>query len=108
MSPIPSATLHQQEGPTSHPLKNNTANPTNGGSTPTNHGQDDLSPASLIEQLRSALSSQGSSTKDDAYDRAKVKELAIKLSIALETPGETLARVAYYVGPSPSTLFCRR
>ena len=48
----------------------------------------------LIESLRQALPQKG---PDGSYNREQLKETAERLSIALETPGETCQRVAYYV-----------
>ena len=50
--------------------------------------------ANLIASLKDCLSGNGS---EGSYDRERLKETAERLSIALETPGETVQRVAYYV-----------
>ena len=50
--------------------------------------------AALIKYLKTML------IKDDAgqsYHRESLKDIAYRLSIALETPGDTVQRVAYYV-----------
>ena len=48
----------------------------------------------LIESLRQSLPQKG---PDGSYNREQLKETAERLSIALETSGETCQRVAYYV-----------
>ena len=50
----------------------------------------------LIESLKQSLPQKG---LDGSYNREQLKEVAERLSIALETPGETCQRVAYYVRP---------
>lgn len=47
--------------------------------------------STLIESVRDSMPSDGS------FDRKRLKDLALKLSIALETPGETAQRIAYLV-----------
>lgn len=50
--------------------------------------------AALISSLKSSLPGDGS---PNSYDREKLKDVAHKLSLVLETPGETVLRVAYLV-----------
>jgi hypothetical protein len=50
--------------------------------------------AALIDTLRDCLSQKGS---NGTYNREQLKDVAERLSIALETPGETCQRVTYYV-----------
>lgn len=54
----------------------------------------------LIEDLKKTLS-----TNDPAAlaTREHLKETTEKLSLALETPGETVQRVAYYVRSCPTS-----
>lgn len=70
----------------------NTTNTTNGFHSSTKAGNSEAS--SLIDSVRENLPSQGS---DGSFDREKLKRLAFELSIALETPGDTVQRIAYYV-----------
>ena len=51
----------------------------------------------LINAVKDSLPSD---TSSQAYDRGKLKEAAYKLALALETPGDTVNRVAYYVSSS--------
>lgn len=55
--------------------------------------KEDLAVADLISAVKDRLPSEASS---QAYDRRKLREAASKLALALETPGETFDRVAYY------------
>ena len=48
----------------------------------------------LIASLRQSLPQKG---PDGSYNRDQLKETAERLSIALETPGETCQRMAYDV-----------
>ena len=48
----------------------------------------------LVDALKQALSTNDLATP---LKRQHLKETAGKLSIALETPGETVQRIAYYV-----------
>lgn len=50
--------------------------------------------SNLINAVKGCLPSEPSSQD---YDRKKLKEAAYKLSVALESPGETMQRFAYYV-----------
>lgn len=49
------------------------------------------------------------SEKDPAAPatREHLKDAAEKLSLALETPGETVQRVAYYVSPLPNPMLAQ-
>ncbi|KAK0509442.1 hypothetical protein JMJ35_007836 [Cladonia borealis] len=49
--------------------------------------------SALIESLRQSLLQRG---PGGSYNREQLKETAERLSIALEPPGETCQRVAYY------------
>ena len=55
----------------------------------------DTEVSALIDTLRDSLPQKGS---DGSYNREQLKDVAERLSIALETPGETCQRVTYYVG----------
>ena len=48
----------------------------------------------LIASLKSILAEHDTT---GTYDRLKLKNTAEQLSIALETPGDTAQRIAYYV-----------
>ncbi|KAL8831609.1 MAG: hypothetical protein Q9191_000760 [Dirinaria sp. TL-2023a] len=48
----------------------------------------------LIDALKEHLPSSASS---QAYDRQRLREAALELALALESPGETFDRVAYYI-----------
>jgi len=50
--------------------------------------------SALIAAVKDSLPSDVSS---QAYDREKLKDAAYKLTLALESPGDTVQRVAYYV-----------
>ena len=54
--------------------------------------------ANLIDALKKALSANDPAAP---ATRQHLKETAENLSVALETPGETVQRVAYYVSLSP-------
>ena len=56
--------------------------------------KEDPAVSDLISAVKERLPSEASS---QGYDRAKLRETAYKLALALETPGETFDRVAYYV-----------
>lgn len=62
----------------------------------------DTAITALIASLQECLPGNG---PNKAYDREKLKEAAEKLSIALETPGDTVQRVAYLVSQSLRHLF---
>ena len=62
---------------------------------PLAYGKRDHGASDLIDSLRSSLPQADAG---GSYNREKVKELASKLSIALETPGETVQRIAFLVG----------
>ena len=55
----------------------------------------------LINAVKDNLPSD---TPSQAYDRVKLKEAAYKLALALETPGDTVNRVAYYVSSSKASI----
>ena len=57
---------------------------------------DETNVQSLIDSLRSLLPDEASK---GSYDRVKLKNIAERLSVALETPGDTAQRIAYYVRP---------
>lgn len=66
-----------------------------------NSSAQDLEVKALIDTLKQILSASdptGSSTRE------ALKETAEKLSLALETPGETVHRVAYYVSSSSHSI----
>ena len=55
----------------------------------------------LMNAVKDSLPSD---TSSQAYDRVKLKEAAYKLALALETPGDTVNRVAYYVSSSKASI----
>ena len=55
----------------------------------------DTEVSALIDILRDSLPQKGS---DGSYNREQLRDVAERLSIALETPGETCQRITYYVG----------
>ena len=60
----------------------------------TSETSQDAETESLVTTLKGLLSKIGSRGPDD---RKQLKETASKLSLALETPGDTVQRVAYLV-----------
>ena len=48
----------------------------------------------LITAMKSLMPKDGAG---GSYDRAKLRQTASRLSLALETPGDTVQRVAYLV-----------
>ena len=55
---------------------------------------DEKAVTTLIDSLKSLLPDNASK---GSYDRIRLKNVAERLSLALETPGDTAQRVAYYM-----------
>lgn len=58
----------------------------------------------LIDALKKVLSASDPAAP---ATREYLKDTTEKLSLALETPGETVQRVAYYVSSTPNLAFLR-
>ena len=65
---------------------------------------DETAIKALIDSLKNSLAEYDST---GALDRFKLKSTAVKLSLALETPGDTTQRIAYYVSASPNARVSR-